>query len=397
MNIRILKNVQDFESVSLIKDVVVEKKFPSKRFASIKTVKYYIYDIKRKYKKEEILPKIKKIDFIECINAQWDSSYVYFTACTSAGYQHKTYVEVYRYSIVNHKYDVVYTFVDNLSEYEHNKKMKIFILNASYLIIQTAYPVKTASNHEEYLRYELTLFGTRDGTTVKIVDENLQHNGIDNIIPISESRSALKTGFSLLDNNRYKRLTKEESSVEGISIINVQQLISDLLLNSSNITFDFISQAFYSKTFPYMKVIDNYLIYSSRNFEEKNEEIFFYNFLTKETITCVNHNVFDFGDMAIPCILDNSPFICKKNHKGTDLLNLNKEKVHFSFSNEVVIEDIKNNFLITSGISKRRFFKNYIPNFSVYKYPQMNLVLQENAFYLGCVSPDADNLDIFIK
>ncbi|SHI30418.1 hypothetical protein [Parasporobacterium paucivorans] len=397
MNIRILKNVQDFESVTLQKDMVVEKKFPSVKFSSIKSVKYFIYDTKKRYRKEEILPKIKKIDFIDCIDAVWDSGCVYFTACSSAGYQHKTFVEVYRYNILDRSYDIIYSFVDSLSEFDHNKKMKIFILNSSHMIIQTAYPVQTESRSEDYLKFDLTLFGIKDKTSMRIVDENLVHNGIDDIIPISASRSAMKTGFSLLESNRHTLLTKEEASVEGISIINIQQLISDLLLRTTNVAFDPIGQAYFSKTFAYMDVQGNFLIYSAINFDEQNEEIFFYNFASKEMKTCINNNILEYGDIARPCVMDDTPLLWVKNQKGTELVNLNKEKVHFSFSNEIVVEDIINNFVITSGMAKRKFFRSYSPYFTVYKYPQMNLLLQENAFYLGCVSPDGESLDIFVK
>lgn len=395
MNIRILKNTQEFNGVLLKNNIVLETKFSKSQFNGINAVRYFLYDLETN-SREEILPKIKKYNLLNIVDAAWDSKYIYFTNC---GVQFGNIrIKIFRYDYLSKQFDVIYSFVDSLYIIHQQKQIKIFILNDSYFIFQSAH-LKSNEKYtfKDFLNFELFLFNIKENSEIKIVDENLSNNGIDSIIPISDTHSVLKTGYSLLTNERFKYLEKEEACVEAISIVNIQQLISDLLLIDSNIDIDTIDQAFFNKTFSYVLVKGDYMVYSSVNFELQEEEIFFYNYITKETRTCINQNVYRSEDLARPYIIENTPYIRLNNQKGTEFFNLDRSKIDIRFDSDVEVSNVIDNIFIVSGMIKKGLVKKYRPYLSIYKYPQMNILHQEKAFYLGGIRTDEENLYIFVK
>lgn len=396
MNIKIIKNTQEFNGVLLNDNIVLETKHSKSQYNGVNAVKYFLFDLENN-RREEVLPKIKKFNLIDIIDASWNSKFIYFTNCVPQNHG-KMEVNIIKYDYSSGEYDVMYSFYDDISLFPNKKHIKLFVLNDTYLIFQTSFlRFNQEKTFEDFLNFELFLYSIKDNVETKIIDENLTNNGIDNIEPISETHSVLKTGYSLLHNGRIHNLSKEETCVESISIINIQQLISDLLLAGSDIVIDAIDQAYYTKTFPYIRVQDDYLIYSAVNFETNEEEIFFYNNVTKETISCINQNVKSTADIAKPYIIDGNPYIKLLTSNGTEFFNITRAKIDVRFENDVVVNDVIDNFFIVSGITKRKFFGTYQSFLSIYRYPQMNLLHQEKAYYLGAISTDSNNLYLFVK
>lgn len=396
MNIKILKNTQEFNGILLKNNNVLETKYSKSQFSGVNSVKYFLYNLDSNTR-EEILPKIKKFNIIKIIDASWDSRYIYFTNGIPND-REKIEINIIKYDYLTNEHEIIYSFVDDINILPKEKQIKLFILNDSYLIFQSAYlKSNNSETFEDFLDFELFLLSIKENKEIKIIDENLTNNGIDDIVSISETQSVIKTGYSLLHNYRFNYLEKEEVCVEGICITNIQQLISDLLLVNNNIVIDTIDQAYYNKSFPYVLVKGNYLIYSAFNFETNEEEIFFYNYITKETRTCINQNVNDIDDLAQPYVIDNNPYIRLNNKKGTEFFNLNRAKIDIKFDQDVCVNDVINNIFIVSRIIKKRFFKKYKNVLSIYKYPQLNLLHQEKASYLGSISKDEDNIYIFVK
>ena len=103
-----------------------------------------------------------------------------------------------------------------------------FLYGTTNLIIQRAVARRNLQdNYEGFFDFSTILFNFVENKQIPIVDENLVLNGIDYIIPFTDNTCIMKTGFSLLEDDRHDLLSKEEASVESLIMINVQQFISD--------------------------------------------------------------------------------------------------------------------------------------------------------------------------
>ena len=399
MNIRILKNTQEFNGVLLNNNKVLDTVYSKSQFNGVDLINYFIFDLENNTS-AEILPEIRKYNLIEIIDASWNSKYIYFSDLTQ-NIDGKAEIRIIRYDYINKTNDVIYTFYEEMTHFTEDKKekhTKIFILNDTYIIFQISHlKSNICEDFEDFMDFQLFLYNIKEDSRFKIIDESLVNNGIHSIKPLSETHYVIKTGYSLLENKRKEYLTKEEVCVEGISIINIQQFISDLLLINKNLVIDTIDQAYYTKTFPYILVENNYLIYSAVNFETNEEELFFYNNVTKETRSCINQNVKSIDDLAKPCIIGDNPYIRLNTQKGTEFFNINRAKIDVRFNNDEKVSDIINNLFIISETKKYKLINKETPYFSIYKYPQMSLIHKEKAEYLGGVSTDSNNLYIFVK
>ena len=174
--------------------------------------------------------------------------------------------------------------------------------------------------YSDFFKFDQRLYNLKDNTEYDITDENFNNNGISYIIPISENQCVIKTGFSLLKDNRYNMLEKKECSLESVSFVNISQMISDLVITDNAITLDTIDQAFYTTTIPYIKKEGNYLIYSCVNNATKEEEVKFYNLSNNEVRSCINQDVIRFSDLAKAYVINSEPYICIDKDKEYSFL-----------------------------------------------------------------------------
>ena len=289
----------------------------------------------------------------------------------------------------------VYSFESTIEQYLNCMRTKVFVVNNDFILIQNEFlRANLTDNFEGYFDFELSLYSVPENKLYKVIDENLSNNGIEDIISLDENICALKTGFSLLDDERYNKLSKEEVSVEGVSIVNILQLVSDMRIMKQTIVIDAIDQTYYDATIPYIEKNGDFLIYSKVNFERREEEIIFYNYLTKEAIRCINTNISSRSDLGNHMIINNVPYIMHVKLNGIELYNIEKNKVDVKFNEDMTIEAVKNDFVIVSHKKKGLFgLKNYI---MVYKYPLMDMVHKEKGIYKGCLSSNYDEIFILL-
>ena len=62
----------------------------------------------------------------------------------------------------------------------------------------------------------------------------------------------------MLEDNRYNELEEDEASLETVSLVNIGQMISDLIISQERIVHTTLDQAYYKTTIPYLKKIGNY-------------------------------------------------------------------------------------------------------------------------------------------
>lgn len=396
MDIRIIKNTEDVEYYPIKDDLVLLIGDKERKFENIQSKSYTIFRVNSN-KKEELVPLIHKYKIWDIIDVWTNLDYLYFSECNFLK-NGKVEIIIYRYHIETEQCVQIYAIEEESSIYPTQKRVKLFVLDENYLLIQHEYlKTNSANTYQGFFDFELLLYNIKEKITNQVTDEALSIGGIEKMIPISKNICAIKTGFNLLKDNRFSLIDKSEAVVENIGFINVKQLISDILLKQENVFIDIVDQAYFSKTFCNIKMMDDYLIYSSVIPEENKEEIVFYKYSTKEIKIGVNHGINTIDDLSNPVVLGGNPYIILKNENRTDFYNLIKESTDLFFEEDTVIKDVSNDMIMTEKKIPGKLLKKPQSFIDVYQYPKKNLLIHENSPYEKCISMDSDSLYVFIK
>lgn len=392
MNFRLIKNASTANNRRLLaNDKILEWEYSPSKYEGIQQVKYYIYDI-RSNENYEILPKIYKLDTFRYVDVSGNKQYVYITQYSVN--DHK--FNIIKYDYTNDKGNVLYSVKANIESYSYDMRKSIFVLNEYNILLQTEKLRRSIrDNYEGYFDFELELYNAKEDKLYQIVDENLISNGITDMLHINGKLAVMKLGYSLLDDERYYKLDKSEVSVESVNVVNVQQLISEILINQDSITTDNIEKAYYKQTIPYIQVKDDYIIYSKIDNEYSEETITFFHVDTRETFSCINKGITSKKMLANPLIINESPYIRVNKSKKTDFLNLKSKKIEVSVEKTRTVEEVIADVFIITEYKKNMFgkVKKYI---CIYKYPSMVSLHAEKGEFLECLYED-DTLYLFMK
>lgn len=395
MEIKILQNT-DWRFGNYLNDnYVLETTEYDSSFEFIKGIKYFLLDLESN-ERIEVLPNIEKYNIGEIINVSLNSKYLYFINLIKEDDYSK--ICVLRYNIFNKETEIVYSFDDNLEGLNETRRLRLFVINDLYLIFQNEFLILNDSKtYSGFFKFNQKLYNLKDNTEYVIMDENINSNGITDIIPVSENQCVIKTGFSLLEDSRYNMLKKEECSLESISFVNIAQMISDLVIMQNTITLETIDQTFYNKTIAYVKKYGDYIIYSCVNNETKEEEVKFYNIVTNETRTCINQNVVRVSNLAKSFILNNEPYICIVKDKEISFLNLTTNKIERKYNKGLKLCKIFNNMLIFIGINNSVFSKKKKTYFDIISFPQSKLLLHEHSEYVDSLVTNNEIIYVIVK
>ena len=242
----------------------------------------------------------------------------------------------------------------------------------------------------------IILFNFDKNKQIFIKDENLVKNGIEFILPYNEKSCIMKTGYSVAENNRHENLTKEEAAVESLFVLNIQQFISDLQLDQSNLIMNAVDQAYYDTTIVSAKIIENFLIYSKVNYESNDENIIFYDIETKEIYTCINKTTSGEYLLKNATVIEDIPYMIMNTASGTQFFNLISNEIDATYSEEYDIRFVNNNTVISTTTEKTLFGKEF-QVVCIHKFPNKKVILQEKGEYIGCVTSDKNTSYIFLK
>lgn len=399
MDIKIVQNSRLLSGQYLKGDYVLETVQEESEYENIPKSRLFLYHVKDNIK-EEIAPNLPKYHIGGIYNINKNSDYIYFLSILEdKKMDGKKEFLLVRYHIFERTEETIYFFEDDIEQYRFHCQIKCFVFDDAYLLLQKA--VRTwniSKTYSGFFQYDLKLCNLEDGTVCEVQDENLNKNGIDSMYAVSDTMAVLKNGFSLLPDCRYNIFEKEEVSVESISLINIRQFVSDLMIEKSNITLDVIDQAFYNRTFPYVFVSGEYVTYSAVNLETKEEEVCFVHCDTRESKTCINQNVIRMTDLASPFVIDNTPYLLMSAEKENNFVNLNTRNTDFSFSDNLTLQTVENHFVILTGKELKGFIKKTeVPFFEVYAMPREKLLLKEKGEYLFSIYTENDELYVFEK
>ena len=392
-SLRIVKNAEGVKGKVLSNQCVLIKEETAELYNGYNVLKYYMYNLDKNIK-TEVAPTVAKHNIIEIIDINTHSKYIYFSNFNTDG--NNIEIRIHRYSIEEKTCKCIHTITDEMCKYDRFMRTKIFVLNEFYMLIQNEFLRSNfTDSYEDYLDFELFMFNILQNETIKVIDENLCANGIDDIKLISENICVLKSGFSLIKDERYKKLEKEEMSVESVSFVNLGQLVSDIIISKSNIVMNTIEQTFFNSTIPYIDVVDDYLIYSKYDFVHNTENVVFYNYSTKDSRMCINKND-NVEEIVLgkPIIFNKKPYMIVETSNGVEFYNIIEKEVDFIFKGEGKFECAINDMIISSTQKKGFFGKKNILN--MYKYPGPTLVHMEKGIFSGYINDGCGNTYILI-
>lgn len=412
MEIKLLQNIDWRYGEYLKENLVLEKSEYESEFPYINRIKYELYNVETN-ERVEILPNIEKYNIGDIVNVSMSSDYIYFVNLYENNKNDVSdddsdhinniddingVISIIRYNILTKETDSVYSYNENISELNKTKRIKLFIVNNFYLIIQNEYLVQNSSQtYAGFFKFDLKMYNLKDETEYIIADENFTKNGISNIIPLSETQAVIKTGFSLLEDNRYNVLEQEECSLEALSFVNISQMISDLIIGQTSVALETIEQAYYTNTISYVKKSKNYLIYSCINNETKEEEVKFYNLTNKEIKSCINQDVIRESDLANPYIINSEPYICIIKEDETSFLNLNTNKIELKNDEGLKLRKIFEDTVLFSGIATTLLTKKIKPFFDIISFPRGELLHHEQNEYVDSFMDENNNIYVIMK
>lgn len=394
MAIHIIENENDAVYRHMSKDRILEIAEDKGKVNGLRAYRYALLHQDNNIR-EDIMPKIDKYDLIEVTSCMPADNNIYFTGITehTGG---KAFITLYQYDVETKQLKDFYSYEDTLALYPEQKKVKIFILDEDYIIVQNSYlRHNMADNFEGYFDVELILYNIKVNNTVPIADPNLSL-GIECLIPVSKNTCVIKTGFSVFPDDMYKKISKTESVTEILGLVNVKQLITDILLKQRNVYIDVIDRVQFDKTIPKIKVRKGQLIYSRVSPLEAKEAVVFFNIGTGKNRICVKNRVTGMDKLAKAYILMGEPHVLVSKQGETYLYNVADNAITLRLGKGISLKTIKDNYVILEK-EKNSILGYPVYTTEVYEYPGEQLVLKEKAAYSDFYVTKDNDIYLFVK
>ena len=111
MDVRIVSNCDDAVYKPLYGELVLQISNGVNKIGPFISKKCHIFNVGLN-ERYEALSSVPKYDFIEIIDCEYNSKYIYFVSCNDIKPKGRMSVSVYKYSIVTGKSDIIYNFND---------------------------------------------------------------------------------------------------------------------------------------------------------------------------------------------------------------------------------------------------------------------------------------------
>ena len=397
MDLRIVSNCDKGRYYPIYGEFVLQESDGVNYIGNFISKKYHIFNLgfNERY---EILSSERKYDFIRIINCDFDSKDLYFASCKELKEPGMMSLSIFKFSIITGKSDVIYSYDDEIQKYYDNKRIKIYVLNEGYFLIQTSYKRYDEYNNDlGFVDITLELYDIKEKSSRIIDIPMLNKNGIDKIIPIKGNTCIIKTGYSMIKDNRYDLIKPEDRPLEQIGFININQFISDLLLNKKEFYFERIEKFESNVTYPYIHVEDNIISYSRVNYSEHSETIVYYDIDTKSIQTFRNNEAFRRADLLETYNINGKVYTLKKiDDLNYELINLKDPKNKHTFSGCKIV-NITHGFVITERTVPKSLFRKPYDAVEVYKDLSDEPVISERGHVIDVIYTNKDNLYIFTR
>lgn len=338
---------------------------------------FYVYDPK-KNTITEIEPNIKKAALVNIHVSYKPCRDVYY------GVFHKlddgsVDVEIYAYDLSEKESRVLCSFNETADVLNGQKRIKVFILSRTQLLIQTEIvDNQSADSLMGNIIFSQALYDTETDTPIEIIEENLKNNGINSIVPLNESEVMIKTGFSFLEDSRLSFGSEKDALIESVYTTSISKFTADISLQLTNIDMNLLTSTYFDKYILKPEVKDDYILYTVANVNDRESDCVFYNYVTGEKLTAKNADI-DLQDMRVAYVINNTPYVRKYIDNSCEFVNLSTAENDISFYDEDFVDVLGNLFITYRRHGKRNHMR-------IYKYPHMDLVAEEKCNYVAGVT-----------
>ena len=328
----------------------------------------------------EIAPEIRKSDYIEINNCIWNSNDVFFADFELSDNGNLT-IHIYKHVIGTSTTSLICSFIRKMEILNEDKKVKLFVLNESTILMQTETLYKNISETRMgSIAFALSLYHLDTETETLVTETNLKNNGINTIIPVSDKKIMVKTGYSYLDDPRLDSGNESESFIESVYVTTVAKLVADITLARNIVDMPLIDSAYRNSHITQPYITGDMLHYSIVDVKNQAMKCVFYNIQTEERM---DYAVVGFSpeDLDITYVIHEIPFVRKTTENGVNFLNLKIGETDIVFYNEMFL-GLEGNILILETIGKR-------PRMHIYSYPKLKLLSEEDREYeCSCILKD---------
>ena len=330
----------------------------------------------------EIEPEVRKTDLVNIHVSFMPCSFVYY-ATMEPKENGALDINIYAYDLDHQTSGLMCSFQETEDVLTGKKRIRVFILSATQILIQTELvDVQAVDSLMGNILFSQALYDTETNTPIEITEENLNNNGINSIVPLNENEIMIKTGFSFLEDSRLTYGSETDALIESVYTTTNAKFTADIGLRKSNIDMNLLTSTYYDKYILKPDVKDDYIIYNIVDVKNRESECFFYNFVTGEKIRGKNNDL-DSGDMRIAYVVDNTPYVRKYIENSCEFVNLLTAENDISFYDEDFVDICGNLFITTRRHGRRNHMR-------VYRYPHMDLMLEEKCNYIAGIALEND-------
>ena len=328
----------------------------------------------------EIEPSVSKTDLVIL--------YVSYMPCSNAYYatidpkdNGSLDINIYAYDFDHQKSELMCSFRESEDVLTGKKRIRVFVLSPTQLLIQTELlDMHGADALMGNILFSQTLYDISTNTPIEITEENLNNNGINSIVPLNENEIMIKTGFSFLEDSRLTYGSEKDALIESVYTTTNAKFTADIALRKNNIDMNLLTSTYYDKYILKPEVKDDYIVYNIVDVKNHESDCIFYNFVTGEMLRGKNSDL-DSADMRIAYIVDNTPYVRKYIENSCEFVNLSTAENDISFYDEDFVDICGDLFITTRRHGRRNHMR-------VYRYPHMDLLLEEKCNYIAGISQD---------
>ena len=375
MDIKLIKNTENGIFYPISEKLLMQITEDNYQYQGLQGKKYFVLNVFTN-EKVEISPQIKKYNFCKIKYVCMEKNYIYFTSLESVT-ENKSLLTVYRFMFNDNDSQQVYSMEIDNADIMNNVRYYIFVVDSNFFFVEK---LDQAGRLIDIFLHDISSEADND-----MSDAVVKQMGIYKMISAGGNNCIIKFGpDKLIPGNNHLG--------EKIVLLNAKQFVSEILFNGQMLTMEELDTSDDDTTFPYIKSVGNKVIYSKYNLKNKSEEIVIYDVATKVKQIRLNNNVERAMDLSYTYIINDTPYIVKKEDKNTFFINLNNQKTEYRLHQDMRFRFMMNDIVVVTRMRHRiPFIKKPSQYIEAYRISDMHHpVFSTQAEYNSCVESGED-------
>ncbi len=375
MDIKLIKNTENGIFYPISDKLLMQIADDNYQYQGLQGKKYFVLNVSTN-EKVEISPQIKKYNFCKIKYVCMEKNYIYFTSLESVT-ENKSLLTVYRFMFNDNDSQQVYSMEIDNADIMNNVRYYIFAVDSNFFFVEK---LDQAGRLIDIFLHDISSEADND-----MSDAVVKQMGIYKMISAGGNNCIIKFGpDKLIPGNNHLG--------EKIVLLNAKQFVSEILFNGQMLTMEELDASDDDTTFPYIKSVGNKVIYSKYNLKNKSEEIVIYDIATKIKQIRLNNNVERAMDLSFTYIINDTPYIVKKEDKNTFFINLNNQKTEYRLHQDMRFRFMMNDIVVVTRMRHRiPFIKKPSQYIEAYRISDMHHpVFSTKAEYNSCIENGED-------